>query len=102
MDQAPQISNPEDKNKLYSEAEFIEKFNNFNLLFTKEEPKDLPVREFLKDYYPSQFATIKSKFNGIEALSFSHIIQNEKMLYALYKALRDEGEFSNEQLGLKS
>ena len=86
---------------LYSQEEFIKRFNNFHLIFTVDDPEYLPkIKQFIQVDYPAEFAEIKRKLK-VENLSVKTIKENITILYKIYLALKQKGNFSNKELGLE-
>ena len=91
---------------LFAPEEFVAHFDNFHLIFaTEDKPFYLQnIKKFLQERYTKEFEEITREFKtGYSLGKETPEILNAKkdLLYRIYLALRQEGKFSNEELGLK-
>jgi hypothetical protein len=86
---------------LFTEEMFRERFNNFLQIFSiKDADYKLDVRKFLQANFPDDFERIRRECN-VDPIDRAKIRKdNGAKLYEMYLALRKDGNFSNEALGL--
>lgn len=91
-----------ENNEVFLKEEFIKKFDNFHLIFSIDDPRYLSnIKEFLQINYLVEFEELKKKFKEKGSLFTDVVKENIDVLYELYLALKQDGKFSNKNLGLK-
>ena len=91
----------EHEQDLFDETTFNERFSNFHLIFAcYDDPEYRPaITAFLQAHYPEEAARMVAEIKGV---SRPNAVKPELLssFYDLYLKLRNEGGFSNRDLGL--